>query len=112
MENMSALFDELMGDMAKFKQNSPEQMQAFHSLHETATKDGTLSHKNKELIALALGVASRCKWCIAFHVKNAFGAGASADEIREASWVAVLMGGGPALMYHQLVEKAIEDFKS
>jgi len=29
----------------------------------------------------------------------------------EAAWVAVLMGGGPSVMYMQLVEKAIKEFK-
>ncbi|MFB6214932.1 MAG: carboxymuconolactone decarboxylase family protein [Candidatus Bipolaricaulia bacterium] len=34
-----------------------------------------------------------------FHVKNALDASATEEEIIEAAWVAVLMGGEPALMH-------------
>ncbi|HDN82781.1 MAG TPA: carboxymuconolactone decarboxylase family protein [Candidatus Altiarchaeales archaeon] len=74
-------------------------------------EDGALPSKTKRLIALALAVATGCEWCIALHTKGALDAGATKDEIIEACFVAVLMGGGPALMYTQLVLKAIEEFK-
>jgi alkylhydroperoxidase/carboxymuconolactone decarboxylase family protein YurZ len=48
--------------------------------------------------------------CIVVHVKNAVNAGANKQEILEAAWVAVMMGGGPALSYIQCVLKALEDF--
>ena len=48
---------------------------------------------------MAIAVASQCDGCIAFHVDHALEAGASAQEIQEALSVAVLMGGGPALVY-------------
>lgn len=73
--------------------------------------EGALDTKSKELISVALSVALKCKWCIALHVKNALEAGATRDEIMEASFVAVLMAGGPALMYTQLVIKAIDEFE-
>ena len=72
--------------------------------------EGALSTKTKELISVALSVVQRCDACIAFHVKNAFEAGASKDEIIEACFVAVAMGGGPALAYLRLVLKAIDEF--
>ena len=66
--------------------------------------------KTKELISVALSVACKCKWCIAFHTKNALDAGATKDEIIEACYVAILMAGGPAFMYTRLVLEAIEEF--
>ena len=36
--------------------------------------------------------------------------GATVEEIIEASYVAVLMGGAPALMHMSLVHDAIESF--
>ncbi len=46
-------------------------MKAFSALAQTATKGGALDPKTKELIALAIGVATRCDDCIAFHTKAA-----------------------------------------
>ncbi|WP_246050236.1 carboxymuconolactone decarboxylase family protein [Neolewinella litorea] len=41
----------------------------------------------------------RCDGCIAFHLHDAIAAGADRDEITEAIGVAVLMGGGPSVVY-------------
>jgi alkylhydroperoxidase/carboxymuconolactone decarboxylase family protein YurZ len=38
--------------------------------------------------------------------------GAAHKEVMEASWMAVMMGGGPALMYMQLVEEALKEFEA
>ena len=55
--------------------------------------------KNKSLIGVALAISSQCTWCIATHVKTAVDAGASKAEIVDAAMMAVMMGGGPKLMY-------------
>ena len=73
-------------------------------------KDGALSTKQKELIALGIAVCATCDYCIAIHVKKCFGAGATREETAEACAVAILMGGGPALTYSTFVAKAIEEF--
>ena len=44
-------------------------MQAFSALAQAATRDGALDKKTKELIALAIGVATRCDGCIGFHTE-------------------------------------------
>ncbi len=82
-----------------FAEHQPETVLAFSSLRKAALADGDLNSKTKELIALAIAVASQCDGCIAFHVDHAITAGATANEIKEALSVAVLMGGGPALVY-------------
>lgn len=109
MEAMNELMKEIMQTLEAMKDDS--RMQAFKELMEKIEGKGVLSTKTKELIAVSLSVVKQCKWCIAFHVKNALNSGASPEEIMEAAWVAVLMGGGPALMYMQLVAKALGDFK-
>ena len=88
----------------------PDFMKSFGGFMGSVEKDGALDKKTKELIAIALSVTSHCKWCIAFHVKNALDFGATKDEIMESCFVATLMGGGPALMYTQLVMDAIKEF--
>jgi len=74
-------------------------------------QEKALDVKTKELIALALGIATGCEWCIVLHTKNAIDAGATPEELVEAGFVAVLMAGGPALMHLIPLMKAIEDFK-
>ncbi len=110
MYNYKELLDTIQGNLGKFQELTPEQMKAFGGFIGTAEADGALPKKSKELIALGAAVTAHCDWCIAYHVKGALDAGASKEEILETGWVAVLMGGGPALMYFQGVLKALSDF--
>lgn len=73
-------------------------------------EDGVLTTKIKRLIALAVGVVSDCEWCIARYVEKAIEAGATKDEIIEACFVAIEMGGGPALASTSVAMKALEEF--
>lgn len=110
-EDMKGLLDEFFASVERWKGNSPNELGKFMELLEAIEKPGALDKKTKELIAISLSVISHCNWCVAYHVKASFDAGATEQEIREAGWVAVLMGGGPALSFNQLVEAAIDDFK-
>jgi AhpD family alkylhydroperoxidase len=80
---------------------------AFHELHEAALAPGALSTKQKELIALAIGISKQCNDCIGYHVKAAIRAGATRDEVAETINVVVMMNGGPGYMYGA---KAMEAF--
>ena len=83
---------------------------AVMNLIKEAEKPGALTTKEKELISIALSIAAHCAYCIALHVKNAIDAGATRQEIMEASFVAGLMGGGPSIAYIRLVLDACEQF--
>ncbi len=110
MENMKDLLKEANDSLGRFSKNWPEHMKGFGAFMQAVESPGALDSKQKELIALALSVNAHCHWCIAYHVNGALEQGANEKEIMEAAWVAVLMGGGPSVMYMQLVEKAIKDF--
>jgi AhpD family alkylhydroperoxidase len=79
--------------------HSPDLMKGFKDLSDAALRDGVVSEKTKELIALCIGVAGHCDACIGFHVKALVRLGATRRELEEALGVAVYMGGGPSLMY-------------
>jgi len=98
---------ELIGNLQK---DVPEQMAAFNKFMMATEKSTTLDSKQVELINVALAISAQCEWCISLHVKGALGAGATKQEILEAAMQAVLMHGGPALMYMIPVENAIEEF--
>lgn len=81
----------------------------FWEFYESKQKDGALSAKFKELIGVALSVKAQCERCIVWHVKNAIDLGATRQEILEACEVAVVMSGGPGLMYLEDVQRALKD---
>lgn len=98
--------------MEKLGGEIPAVMGGFGRLHEAAVADGALEKKTKELIALGIAITVRCDGCIAFHVHDALQSGASRSEIVEAIGVAVLMGGGPSMVYGTEALEALEQFGS
>jgi len=101
--------NEVYANLGKMGQDIPSVMKAFEELHASAVGNGALSSKEKELIALAIGVAVHCSYCIADHVNSCLRAGATRKEIMEALGVAVLMGGGPAAAYATEAVAALEN---
>ena len=97
--NYPELTKRISADLRTLRKGIPNTMQAFSALAQSATRDGALDKKTKELIALALGVATRCDDCIAFHAKAAVEQGASPAEIFETLGMAIYMGAGPSVMY-------------
>lgn len=97
--------------MGEYGKVSLEIMKGFPKLHQAAASEGALSAKVKELIALTIAIAVRCGVCIAFHVHDVLEAGATKAEIAETIGVAILMGGGPAVVYVSAALEALEQFK-
>ena len=63
-KNYSDITKRISGDLRKLRQDIPDTMKAFSALAQAATRDGALDRKTKELIALAIGIATRCDGCI------------------------------------------------
>lgn len=74
--------------------------------------EGVLSAKVKELISLSIAVTCRCDGCIAFHVHDALKGGATREEIVESIGIAILMGGGPSVMYGCEALEALGQFEA
>ena len=103
--------EKVKANMVVFGKAQPGVMAAFGQLHKAGSVDGALDEKHKELIALAIGVATRCDDCIAFHTYAALKAGASRAEIMDMLAVTILMGGGPSMMYSTHVIEAMDQFE-
>ncbi len=99
-------------NLATLRSDLPEVMKGFGDLARTATQDGALDKKTKELIALALGVAAHCDACIGFHTQTLVKLGATKAEVEEALGMAVYMGGGPSLMYAANAIAAFQEFSA
>ena len=96
--------------LAQLGRELPGPMSGFGRLHKQAVQEAALSAKVKELMALSIGITLRCDGCVAYHVHDAIAAGASRQELLEAIGVAVMMGGGPALIYAAHALDAVEQF--
>jgi AhpD family alkylhydroperoxidase len=103
MGEINRIMQEVAGDNKNF-------MNSFMGLMQNTMVPGSLSLKQKELIALALSIAARCEWCISYHVKSALDAGATKKELMETGYVTVLMYGSQALMEMNSLIDAIEKF--
>jgi AhpD family alkylhydroperoxidase len=111
---MSKSFASITSDVSKalgtLRKEIPETMQSFNGLSKAALTAGALSALEKELIALAIGVASRCDACIGFHVKALIRLGVTREQFMETLGVCTYMGGGPSLMYAAEAVRAYEEF--
>ena len=101
----------LSANLKKLRKDIPDTMQGFSALAQAATRDGALSKKTKELIALAVGVAAHCDGCIGFHAEALVKLGATREEVEEALGMTIYMGGGPSLMYAADAINAFEQFQ-
>ena len=102
----------LNGHLTTLRKDIPDTLQGFSTLAIAATKDGALTKKTKELIALAIGIATRCDGCIGFHTQTLIKLGVSRAEFAETLGMAVYMGGGPSLMYAADALMAFEEFST
>lgn len=103
---------EINRGILKLRKGVPDAMAGFSTMAKGALKGGVLSELQKELIALAIGVAGHCDGCIAFHAKSLVRLGATREQVMEALAVAIYMGGGPSLMYAAEAVHAYDEFAS
>lgn len=106
------LLEHMSGGFGKVGEECPELMGAFVKMDQAAYVEAELERKYKELIGLAIALYARCEYCLALHVKQALGEGATREEILEAASVAVAFGGSPSMAYlSTTVMDALEAFE-
>jgi AhpD family alkylhydroperoxidase len=111
-EDYPRYHERLQALTAKLAKELRGPMSAFAQLNGAATAAGVLSTKTKQLIALGIGITVRCDGCIAYHVHDALRAGATKQEILETIGMAILMGGGPAVVYGCEALEALDQFEA
>ncbi len=88
---------------------APREYGKYLEFTQTLGGKGGLSPVTLELILVALAVMSQCDMCITLHIENAAALGASREDILQAAFMSVAMGGSPKLMYMSYVFEALED---
>ena len=91
MDNLKKL-----GKLDQVKNDGWEKFQQFSS---EVMKDGAISAKNKELIALAVALTTQCGYCLELHRQAAEKAGATQEEIAETVLVAGALRAGAAITH-------------
>ena len=80
-----------------FNEKMPEFVSQFNAFTEECFKDGTLSQKQKHLIALGISIHAQDQLCMIYHTKGCLDHGCSEQEIYETIAVTAAMGGGSAV---------------
>ena len=101
-------YEKFKADMGKMQEQVPDTIKGFFGMFSGIMKDGAISLREKELVALGIAVAQPCEPCIMLHVQKSLAAGATKEQILEAASVAVMMAGGPGLTHLPVVMDALE----
>lgn len=93
----------LLREMGKL---APTEFSAWYALDQiVAREDGSIPRKYRELIALAVTCTTQCPYCIEVHAKAAKLAGATREEIVEASFIAAALRGSAAATHGAMALK-------
>jgi AhpD family alkylhydroperoxidase len=93
----------LMRDM---RQLAPDDFNAWLALEKTVGREnGAIPRKYRELIAIAVSATTQCPYCMEAHAKAAHAAGASREEVVEASLIAAALRAGGAATHGTMALK-------
>lgn len=90
------------------KEAAPAIANGFGTMFQKLMGEGALSVREKELIAVAIGLAVRCDECVYAHVEKAVKAGATREQLIELAGVVVTMQGGPGYVHVPMLLDAID----
>ena len=79
--------------------NCPDLASKFFDWYHAVFSEGTLSAREKSLIALAVAHAVQCPYCIDAYSRDALEKGADLDQMTEAVHVAAAIRGGASLVH-------------
>ena len=83
----------------------------FYSLDSQAYREGALSCKIKELLGLVASFVLRCDDCIKYHIIRCFEEGVSDDELEEALFIGLIVGGTITIPHQRRAMQAWDELK-
>ena len=92
----------LLKDMKKL---APAEFDAWLGLDKIVARDGAIPRKYRELLAIAVACTTQCPYCLEAHAKGAKAAGATREEIVEASLIAAALRAGAAATHGTMALK-------
>ncbi len=100
------LKSDIRADIAHLKEVNPDLYDAWMDYHNSVFKDGALSKKEKELIAVAGAHITRCSYCIRSRVTISKKLGSSDEQITEAIYVGMRFAMGVSYAYSSIAYEA------
>ena len=120
MEHFHQVTEDLRAPYRELVEAIPDVMAGYGALQKAAMVEGALSTRMKELIALAIAITRECDGCISAHARGATHRGATLAEVtdlisvraplRALIGVAVVMNGGPAVVWGPRALAAYHEF--
>jgi alkylhydroperoxidase/carboxymuconolactone decarboxylase family protein len=95
-------------DFPHIGEQAPEQAAAFFDYYGSATAAGTLSEREKSLIALCVAHVKSCPYCIDAYTNKCLSLGISSDEMMEAVHVGAAMSAGVILAHATQMRKILK----
>ena len=83
----------------------------FYSLDSQAYRDGALPCKTKELLGLVASFVLRCDDCIKYHIIRCFEEGVSDQELEEALFIGLVVGGTITIPHQRRAIQAWNELK-
>lgn len=83
--------------LGRFTEKMPDFARLYNEFTEECFKEGALSQKQKQLIALGISIHAQDEYCMIYHTKGCLDQGCSEQEILEAVGVTAAFGGGASV---------------
>lgn len=99
---------ENLKNLNQLKNIVPDQLQAFSEFNSAVLKEGALTKKEKEIIAVAIAHVTECPYCIDSHTRSAKAEGASLEELVEAVFVVAGVEAGGAVTHSTHMQNALD----
>lgn len=84
----------------------------FYSLDSQAYREGALSGKVKELLGLVASFVLRCDDCIKYHITQCFKEGVSDEELEEALFIGLMVGGTITIPHQRRAMQVWDELKT
>jgi AhpD family alkylhydroperoxidase len=94
-----------------FYLNNSKVYNSFVEMEQNTYKDGYLTKKQKELIAIGISIVIDCESCMEWHIKQALDDGATQNEILESIEVGIEMSGGPGTASARFAMNVLEYYQ-
>lgn len=87
----------------------PSVVSALYRYKHEIFKEGALSVKEKELIAVSISMLLKCDTCLEVHAEEAKKQGATLDELREAMMVAMYLAGPSCMIWSPAIDRILTE---
>lgn len=99
--------------IGSFTNQIPEIAETYNAFTQACFQEGSLTKREKQLIALGISLATQDEYCTIYHTKGCLDQGCSDKEILEACGVSAAFASGAAMSQAvTLVQECLTELKN